>query len=246
VNIRSCLTYHPGNPIFNRAYSIQILVVKRSYRSPRRQQQAQRTRQTILTAARRLFVSHGYGTTTIEAIAVSAGVSVQTVYATFGNKRQMLVALLDHMAADADLPRLERELAAAAGDTPRQLRELLAFTGRFYASGGDLIDLARTVSGVEPDLAAMWTTGEDRRYRAHAALIDQWVHAGRLPAGSAAREAHDLLWALTGPDVFRLLVVERHWSQKRRVETIARLLEAELFPTTSGRLPTDQRDDRAE
>lgn len=205
-------------------------MVKRAYRSPRRQQQAQRTRQAILAAARRLFVANGYGATTIEAIAKDAGVAVQTVYAVLGSKRRILVALLDRMAADADLPQLERELAAASGDVNRQLRELLAFTGRFYSSGRDLIDLARTVSGVEPDLAAMWRTGENRRYRADAALIDQWVCAGRITAGAAAREAHDLLWALTGPDVFRLLVVERRWSQQSRVEVIARLLEAMLFP----------------
>src|SRR6185437_3259679 len=124
--------------------------------------QAQRTRQAILTAARGLFIARGYGATTIEAIARKAAVSVQTVYAAFGSKRRMLIALLDRMAADADLPRLERELAVAAGDPRRQLRDLLAFTGRFYASGRDLIDLARTVSGVEPDLAVMWRTGETR------------------------------------------------------------------------------------
>lgn len=205
-------------------------MVKRAYRSVRRQQQAERTRQAILSAARRLFVTRGYRATTIQAIAQGAQVASQTVYAAFGSKRQMLIALLDRMAADADLPQLQHDLASAGGDTSRQLRQLLAFTGRFYASGADLIDLARTVSGVEPDLAVMWQTGEERRYRAHSDLIDQWVGAGRLPAGVAARDAHALLWALSGPDVFRLLVVERRWSQQRRIETLARLLESALFP----------------
>jgi AcrR family transcriptional regulator len=222
------LTLRLDRLIFVEAYSIENRVVKRQYRSPRRLQQAQRTRQAILTAARRLFVAQGYGATTIESISKSAGVAVQTVYAAFGSKRRMLIALLDRMAADADLPRLERELAAAAGDPGRQVRELLAFTGRFYASGRDLIELARSVSGVERDLAEMWRTGEDRRYRAHAALIAEWVRMGWLSAGPAARAAHDLLWALSGPDVFRLLVVERHWSQRRRVDIISRLLEVAL------------------
>jgi len=207
-------------------------MVKRLYRSPRREAQAERTRQTILDAARRLFVAQGYGGTTMETIAQGAGVAVQTVYAAFGSKRHMLIALLDRMAAEADLPRLEHELTAAGGDTSRQLRELLAFTGRFYASGRDLIDLARTVSGAEPDLALMWRTGEDRRYRAHAVLIDQWVRAGHLSA-AVARSAHDLLWALTGPDVFRLLCIERRWSQKRRIEEVAHLLESVLAVKSS-------------
>ena len=207
-------------------------MVKRAYHSLRRREQAQRTRQAILAAARRLFVAHGYRGTTIEAIARGAGVAVQTVYAALGSKRRMLVALLDQMAADADLPRLQQALMAAGADTGRQLRELLAFTGRFYSSGRDLIELARTVSGVEPDLALMWRTGERRRYRANASLIDQWVRAGRLSAGAAAHQAHDLLWTLTGPDVFRLLVLERHWSHTRRVQIVARLLESALFHDT--------------
>ena len=223
--------------IFIRAYSIENSVVKRKYRSPRRLKQAQQTRQAILAAARGLFVAQGYGVTTIESIARSAGVAVQTVYASFGSKRRMLIALLDRMAADADLPRLERELAVATGNPGKQLRELLAFTGRFYASGRDLIELAGSVSGVEPDLAAMWRTGESRRYQAHAGLIDEWVRMGWLSAGPAARAAHDLLWALTGPDVFRLLVVERHWSQQRRIKAISHLLEVALPARDMGPRP---------
>jgi hypothetical protein len=39
------------------------------------------------------------------------------------------------------------------------------------------------------------------------------------------REAADLLWALIGPDVFRLLVVERGWSRKRLEHWQAATLE---------------------
>jgi hypothetical protein len=61
--------------------------------------------------------------------------------------------------------------------------EALEFTGRFYAAGGDLIDLARTVSGVEPDLAATWRAGEQRRYDANAQLVGERARAGALAPG---------------------------------------------------------------
>ncbi|HKN94750.1 MAG TPA: helix-turn-helix domain-containing protein [Thermoleophilaceae bacterium] len=206
-----------------------MTTVKRAYRSPRRREQAQATRQRILAAARRLFIANGYGATTVESIARHAGVAVQTVYASLGSKRAMLFALLDQMAIDADLPRMEATVAAAAGDPPRQLRERVAFSARFYAKGGKLIDIARTVSGVEEDLQAMWREGESRRHRAARALVDEWKRAGVLAPGLSAARATDILWALSGPDTFRLFVVERRWGIARFEEWLYDTLAAALF-----------------
>lgn len=203
--------------------------VKRPYRSPRRREQAKETRRRILGAARTLFVVQGYGRTTIDAIATEAGVATQTVYAGFGSKAAMLTALLEQLAIDADIPRLQQGLAAATGDPPRQLREVIAFTGRLYAAGFDLIDLARTVSGVEPDLERMWQAGEQRRYKANSQLVSEWARSGALRPGLSARTATDLLWALGGPDTFRLLIKERGWSERRRVERLSNMLELMLF-----------------
>jgi AcrR family transcriptional regulator len=203
--------------------------VKRAYRSARRREQAEETRRRILSAARALFVAEGYGRTTIDAIATEAQVAVQTVYAAFGSKGAMLMALLDQLAVDAHLPRLQQSLAAASGDPRRQLRETISFTGRMYATGFDLIDLARTVSGLEPDLARMWQAGEQRRYKANSELVAAWARAGALKTGLSARAATDLLWALSGPDAFRLLIKERGWSERSRVERLSRMLELMLL-----------------
>ena len=69
---------------------------------PRREQRARETRRTILTAARDLFVTQGYGPTTVQAIADRADVAVQTVYAVFGNKRTILDAVVDVTIAGDD------------------------------------------------------------------------------------------------------------------------------------------------
>ncbi len=212
-----------------RAYSIELTSAKRRYSSPQRRQQAEATRARILAAARKLFVSEGYGVSTIEAIARKAGISVQTVYADFGSKRGLLFALVDQMAADADAGRMNARVAAAAGDPRRQLRERIAFTSRFYSAGGDLIEIARTVSGAEPDLGAMWREGEGRRHRAVAALAGEWDRAGALAPGLTVRTATDIWWALGGPDVFRLFVVERGWSRRRYEAWLTATLERELF-----------------
>jgi AcrR family transcriptional regulator len=201
----------------------------RIYRSERRREQAAQTRRRILVSGRRLFGADGYGNTTIEAIADDASVSPQTIYAVFGSKRGILIALLDQMAADADLPRLQEALTTFTGNPRRQLAEQIAFNIRFYAGGRDLIEIARTVSGTEPDLAAMWREGERRRYEAQGKLMAVWRRAGALVDGLTQRKATDLLWALSGPDVFRLFVVERGWSRQQLQAWLIAELERMLF-----------------
>lgn len=200
---------------------------KRSYRSPRRQAQAEETRELILGSARALFTSRGYGGTTIEAVAADAGVSPQTVYAAYKNKRGLLLGLLDQMAVDADPPRLPP--ASADEDPRKELRAGIAFGTRFYSRGADLIELARTVSGVEPDLGAMWQEGEARRLRRCTELAAAWERAGVLAAGLTAGAARDIVWALAGPDSFRLFVLERRWSLARYENWLGDTLEELLF-----------------
>jgi TetR/AcrR family transcriptional regulator of autoinduction and epiphytic fitness len=65
--------------------------VKRSYSSPRREQQAQETKQAILEAAIALFTKLGFHDTSVKQIAEHASVSEQTVYNAFGDKVGVLV-----------------------------------------------------------------------------------------------------------------------------------------------------------
>ena len=78
--------------------------VKRAYVSAKRQAQARATRTTILDAALRLFSTNGYMAVTIQAVADEAGVAVQTVYAVFGNKRELLRQVLESAVTDDGPP----------------------------------------------------------------------------------------------------------------------------------------------
>lgn len=200
---------------------------KRSYRSTRRQAQAEETRALILDSARTLFTSRGYSRTTIEAIAAAAGVSPQTVYSAYTNKRGLLAALHDRVVAGADPPSLR---PLPADDDPRgQLRATVAFTTRYYSRGADLIELARTLASIEPDLAARWREGEARRLRRYSELTAAWERTGCLAPGLTAATARDIAWALGGPDSYRLFVIERRWSLARYQQWLGDTLEQLLF-----------------
>ena len=59
---------------------------RRPYDSSGRRSQARRARADIIDNARELFIEHGYTGTTMAAIAARAGVSVETIYKSIGNK----------------------------------------------------------------------------------------------------------------------------------------------------------------
>src|SRR3954447_26648782 len=76
----------------------------------RRTRRAAATRARIVEAADRLFAERGYPATTIDPVAAEADVAVETVYARFKNKRNLLGAYLDvSIVGDAEpVPLLDR------------------------------------------------------------------------------------------------------------------------------------------
>src|SRR5258708_22827569 len=77
-------------------------------------EQAARLGERILDAATHLFMSHGYGATSIEAVARRARVSKRTFYHRFDDKPALFVAvvhrIIDALRPPADLPLLEGDL----------------------------------------------------------------------------------------------------------------------------------------
>lgn len=73
-----------------------------------------------ICAAHELFVATGYAATTIQAIADRAGVAVQTVYAVFGNKRELLRQLIERTITgdDEPLPFTQRAAAQSVATNP--------------------------------------------------------------------------------------------------------------------------------
>ena len=92
----------------------------RSYDSTRRQEQARQNRAANLDAARAHFLTHGYQGTTVSAVAVDAGVSVETVYKAFANKAGLLKAVFDVTLAgdDEPVPMMDREEIGATRPSP--------------------------------------------------------------------------------------------------------------------------------
>ena len=134
--------------------------VKRSYSSAKRASQARETRRSILQAAQELFVANGYAATTIQAIADRAGVAVQTLYAVFGTKRELLRQLIESTITDGTdpVPMAERaeSRAVAAEPDDRRRAEMDAAVGRAIIERvAPVVRVAEEAAASDPELAAM-------------------------------------------------------------------------------------------
>lgn len=192
--------------------------VNRRYISPRRQEQARQTRRAILDAAAKLFVDPGYAATPLTAVAAEAGVAVQTVYAVFGNKRQLLSDLVDvtlvgddEQVAMADRPfvtdiraltglraKLTRYARHLAETHARQVHVMLALAGAATA---------------DADAAAIWRKNlEDRR---HGMMMFAADLAATGEVLVSQDRAADVLWLAQDVRNYDWLVRERGWPVER-------------------------------
>lgn len=202
---------------------------KRRYHSPHRARRAESTRTRIVRAARRLFARQGYAATSMEAIAGAAGVAVPTVYAAMGSKRAILLALLDTIEREAGVARLQTDLDAARATPLRQLELVIDLDCRLFERNLDVLEILRDARTADPRLTSIWREGGRRRRRGQASLVRTWADAKVLQRGVRSRAAADVLWAFTGPDVYRLFVIESGWSTARFRRWLRDSLAALLF-----------------
>lgn len=187
---------------------------KRAYRSTLRGRHAEQTRESILTAARTLLREHGYEGMTVRAVAQSAGVAEQTVFAAVGPKTAIVAELIASVAASVDSQDLITALTATS-DPAARLALVARLTRRIYDTLRDELALFDGAAVLSPELAeAHHERGQERRNR-QSWLVDELATAGALPTRLTRRHALDVLWALTGSALYTMLVVEQGWPSDR-------------------------------
>lgn len=189
------------------------------------------TRRRIIDAATQLFVADGYNATTLEQIAASAGVAVQTVYFHFGNKRTVLKEAVDIASVGDDEPVaiLDRPWLqeAQTEQDPRQVIALWTAYGRgIMTRVGPIMRVVRDAAAVEPEMAEQWSTNEAETASAFRVLAEQ------LDARNALRvsitEAVDILCVLSGLETY-LLLAARGWTPERWERFVADALADALL-----------------
>jgi AcrR family transcriptional regulator len=177
------------------------------------------------------MLRNGYDATTISAVAEGAGVSAETVYKAFGGKPGLVRALFD-------------QALRGAGPVPAETRsdELRVTDARTLIAGWARLatevapraipvqllarDAARSDAGIRKEYDAMDVQRHERmreNARSLAAL-------GGLRAGITVEEAGDVLFTVSSPEMYELLVVRRGWSVERYGRYVRDTLTHALMP----------------
>ncbi|MDN3243145.1 TetR/AcrR family transcriptional regulator [Glycomyces tritici] len=208
----------------------------------KRAEKARLTRRRILAAAERLFIEHGYGATTVQDVADAAGVAVQTIYFSFGNKRTLMKELVDVVIAGDDEPvaTLERQWfhdAVGAPSAAELLERYTAGTAGILARLAPVLKVAESAAATDPELAELWRSEEDPRYTVNAEAARALVTKPDAAEGIGAEYAADVLYGLTSPELFLVMVQTRGWSNEQwRGWTLANL-RTQLCETPAGNPP---------
>ena len=209
-------------------------VKKRSYNSPRRQEQARETRKRILEAAQRLFVSEGYVAATLPEVAREAGVSPATITVAFGTKLALLNALVrSEVRGDEEpAPVAQRYWWQEMLAEPDPVRQLTLFAGiaqRIHGRTTDIAEIVRGAAAVDPELAAWRQELGESRLQDAREVVESLVRKQALAADITASRAIDLLWTLGSSEFYRTLVVERGWPPEQYEQSLASLLVCSLL-----------------
>ena len=208
---------------------------RRPYRSRLRTEQAAQTRLRILEASGDLFAARGYAATTIDAVATHAGVAADTVYATFGNKKGLLSALVDLRVTGS-----AEGSDVLAGEGPRALRTVPGQREMIAGFAADIVpriervrpmlDVLRSAAEIDADIADLGARMQENRFDKMRAFIEWLALAGALLGDMDIDEATTIAWTLTSPDVNRLLRDVRGWSVQRYTDWLSETLARALLP----------------
>jgi AcrR family transcriptional regulator len=210
-------------------------VKTRAYDNSRRTDAARQTRRAVVAAARDIFIDLGYPATTLTAIAERAGVSVQTVYAQFGNKITVLKEVVDYTIAgdDEPTPVADREWVHQILSEPdprtklaMHARGVTAIMKRSYR----LDWVLRTAAPVDADAAALRYQGARQRRAGMEQLATHLHDRGELRPDVSITEATDRITTLIDPEFYRLTVDERQWTAEQYERWLTELLIASLLP----------------
>jgi len=188
------------------------------------------TRRRLLVAARAEFAER-------------ADVSVQTLYSNWGNKRNLLRAVMESaVTGGADVPLTPGEpppsitdnLDPGAAKDPRLLLAHLSHRYRLLAERSAVgWQTYRDAAGADPDIAADWRQLNDIRRQGFRALFAR-IPAGVLRPGLTNDAAADTAWVIASPDTHDQLVHHAGYDYDQLEDWVRGTLSAALLP---GALP---------
>ncbi|MDT4913231.1 MAG: hypothetical protein QOC66_2359 [Pseudonocardiales bacterium] len=191
----------------------------------------------MLAAARELFVEQGYGRTTIAEIARAAGVSPETIYATFKNKSTLLHRVWDVTIGgdDEELVFHERPEIMAIRAEPDLAKRFMMHARMSTTAARRMAPFRLAVqaaAGSEPSAADMLAEMDRQRLTGMGVMAAEAAKTGQLAVSE--EECRDIVWAMTDGLLWHAFVNGRGWSDERYADWLGRMWVAVLVEPAPG------------
>jgi AcrR family transcriptional regulator len=211
---------------------------RRTYDARGRREQATLARERILDIAHRLFLSHGFSSTTIVSIATEARVSPDTIYKSFNGKPGLVRALCERaLAGTGPVPAEQRsdEMQASTEDPRNLLRGLGMLATEVAPRVAPLLLLLATAAETDDEIAQLRTDLDNARLARMTTVARTLAAKTQLRPGVSVEIAGEIIWAYSSPELYGLLVAARGWTTERYGDFIGEALIAALLgPEQSG------------
>lgn len=207
-------------------------VKRRVYDSSLRQHHAERTRARVLDVARQRLLADGFAATTIAAIASGAGVSVDTIYKTFGGKAGLVRAIHEQDLSGAG-PVPAETRSDALQTTERDPVAIMRGIGQLAAEVAPRVApvmlLIRDAALVDPEMAALKTELDDRRLARMIHNARNLADGGHLRDDVTVDRAGEIMWTYSSPELYELIVHTRGWNADQLAGFVSDALTAHLL-----------------
>jgi AcrR family transcriptional regulator len=197
-----------------------VKAVKRRYNSTQRAAQAAATRQAVLDAARQVFLQRGYIGATVAEIAATAGVAVDTLYATVGSKPVLLRELVETAISGTDtaMPAEDRDYVQAIRAATSAEEKLEIYAAAVVAIQQRLAPVfvaLRDAAVTDSACARLWDEISERRAANMRQFAVELRHTGQLRDDLSDDEVADVIWSMNAAEYWLLLVGQRGWTPQR-------------------------------
>jgi AcrR family transcriptional regulator len=205
----------------------------RRYDGRRRREQALRTQEAIVDAARQRFLADGYADTTVASIARDASVSVETIYKAFAGKPGLVRAIWQRgLGGRGPIPAPVRsdEMSATLTDPAEIIRRWGRLSTEVAPEVAPILLLVRAAAETDPAMADLLAEARQQAWDRMRHNAQRLAAAGGIRDGISIDEAADVMWAVTSQEMYELLVIRRHWSVERFGTFVSDTLAAALLP----------------
>jgi AcrR family transcriptional regulator len=175
----------------------------RPYRTSRRADGTQATRERIKTAVRELLAEGSFHASTVEEVADRAGVARATLYQHFRSRLELVDAICETFDENPALLRI-REIVELP-DADKALAETIADCIQFWSSEDPILQQLYGVAAIDPAAQALVERQRADRRSELERLAHNLQQGRRLRAGVTKHRALTLLLVLTSYETFREL-----------------------------------------